>query len=92
MIPEDIIYNENLLKSILGEEGFPNVEGEKDAKAKLKKLADSMGQGIEQIEYQLLYWFIKKKRIQIIRLLYVCLKKSLKDRMLWKLLNYRPRL
>ena len=61
MIPEDIIYNENLLKSILGEEGFPNVEGEKDAKAKLKKLADSMGQGIEQIEYQLLYWFIKKK-------------------------------
>lgn len=61
MIPEDIIYNENLLKSILGEEGFPNVEGEKDAKAKLKKLDDSMGQGIEQIEYQLLYWFIKKK-------------------------------
>lgn len=61
MIPEDIIYNENRLKSILGEEGFPNLEGEKDAKAKLKKLADSMGQGIEEIEYQLVYWFIKQK-------------------------------
>ena len=32
-----------------------------DVKAKLKKLADSMGQEIEQIEYQLIYWFIKQK-------------------------------
>ena len=40
---------------------------EKDAKAKLKKLDDSMGQEIEQIEYQLIYWLIKQKT-QIIRL------------------------
>ena len=40
---------------------FEIVQTEKDAKAKLKKLADSMGQEIEQIEYQLIYWFIKQK-------------------------------
>lgn len=61
MIPEDIIYNETRLKSILGEDDFPDISNEKDAKAKLKKLADSMGQEIEQIEYQLIYWFIKQK-------------------------------
>ena len=61
MIPEDIIYNEARLKSILGEDDFPDISNEKDAKAKLKKLADSMGQEIEQIEYQLIYWFIKQK-------------------------------
>ena len=67
MIPEDIIYNEARLKSFLGEDDFPDISNEKDAKAKLKKLADSMGQEIEQIEYQLIYWFIKQKT-QIIRL------------------------
>ena len=46
---------------------FNNISNEKDAKAKLKKLADSMGQEIEQIEYQLIYRFIKQKT-QIIRL------------------------
>lgn len=60
-IPEDIIYNENRLKIILGEDGFPDISEEKDTKAKLKKLADSMGQDIGQIEYQLTYWFIKQK-------------------------------
>lgn len=61
IIPEDIIYDENRLKMILGEDGFPDISEEKDAKAKLKKLADSMGQEIDQIEYQLTYWFIKQK-------------------------------
>lgn len=61
MIPEDIIYNETRLKSILGEDNLPDVSSEKDTKAKLKKMADSMGQEIEQLEYQLIYWFVKQK-------------------------------
>lgn len=71
MIPEDIIYNENRLKSILGEENFPDVSNEKDTKAMLKKLADSMGQEIEQIEYQLTYWFIKEKNTDYYAILHV---------------------
>jgi len=60
-IPEDIIYDETRLKIILGEDGFPDVSQEKDAKKKLKKIADEMGQDISAIEYQLIYWFVKQK-------------------------------
>lgn len=61
IIPEDIIYDEARLKIILGEDGFPDVSREKDAKQKLKKIADEMGQDISAIEYQLIYWFVKQK-------------------------------
>ena len=61
MIPEDIIYDEERLKIILGEDGFPDVSREKNSKEKLKKIADEMGQDIDAIEYQLIYWFSKKK-------------------------------
>ncbi len=60
-IPEEMIYDEKRLKIILGDEGFPDVSAEKDAKAKLKKIADEMGQELDQIEYQLVYWFVKQK-------------------------------
>lgn len=61
VIPEDIIYNEDQLKRMLGEDDFPDVSQEKNAKAKLKKVADSVGQDIGAIEYQLVYWFAKQK-------------------------------
>ncbi len=60
-IPEDIIYDEARLKIIVGEDGFPDVSQEKDSKKKLKKIADTMGQDIGEIEYQLIYWFAKQK-------------------------------
>ena len=60
-IPEDIIYDEARLKIIEGENGFPDVSQEKDSKKKLKKIADTMGQDIGEIEYQLIYWFAKQK-------------------------------
>ena len=46
---------------MLGEDDFPDVSQEKNAKAKLKKVADSVGQDIGAIEYQLVYWFAKQK-------------------------------
>ncbi len=61
IIPEDIIYDEKRLRMILGDEGFPDITEDTNSKSKLKKIADSMGQDIEQIEYQLVYWFIKQK-------------------------------
>ena len=60
-IPEDIIYDEKHLRVILGEDDFPDVSNEKNAKARLKKIADAMGQDIGAIEYQLIYWFIRQK-------------------------------
>lgn len=60
-IPEDIVYNETKLKILLGEEGFPDVNMEGDSKKKIKKISDTMGQGIEEIESYLVYWFIKQK-------------------------------
>lgn len=61
VIPEDIIYNEARLKILLGEEGFPDVSHESNAKARLNTIAVEMGQDIGAIEYQLVYWFIKQK-------------------------------
>ena len=61
VIPEDIIYNEIILKQFLGKVGFPDVSQEKDSKKKLKKISDIMGQNIDAIEYQLIYWFVKEK-------------------------------
>lgn len=59
--PEDIVYNEAKLKVLLGEDGFPDVSKERDSKGKLKKISDTMGQGIEEIESYLVYWFVKQK-------------------------------
>ena len=73
-IPEDIIYDESRLKIILGEDGFPDVSQEKDSKKKLKKIADEMGQGIRDIEYQLIYWFAKQKNAD-----YQCILEILKS-------------
>lgn len=39
----------------------PMSRTKKNSKARLKKIADAMGQDIGAIEYQLLYWFIKQK-------------------------------
>lgn len=60
-IPEDIVYDEEKLKVLLGEDGFPDVSKEGDSKKKLKKISDTMGQGIEEIESYLVYWFVKQK-------------------------------
>lgn len=60
-IPENIVYDETRLKVLLGEDGFPNVSKEGDSKKKLKKISDAMGQGIEEIESYLVYWFVKQK-------------------------------
>lgn len=73
-IPEDIIYNEVRLKQFLGEEGFPDVRQEKDSKKKLKKISDIMGQDVNALEYQLIYWFIKQKNSD-----YQCILKTLKN-------------
>lgn len=69
IIPEDIIYNEDRLKVLLGEDGFPDVSQEKDSKAKLKKISDITGQDIDAIEYQLVYWFVKQKNSNYIDIL-----------------------
>ena len=61
-IPEDIIYDKNKLESILGLDGFPDVNGIVDSKQKLKAISDSMGQALDQLEYQLIYWFAKNKQ------------------------------
>lgn len=58
-IPEDIIYDEEYLKTILGEENFPNVSKEKNAKEKLKKIADEVDQDINTIEEMLIYNFVR---------------------------------
>lgn len=61
-IPEDIIYDKNKLESILGLDGFPDVNGIVDSKQKLKAISDSTGQALDQLEYQLIYWFAKNKQ------------------------------
>ena len=61
VIPEDIIYDESRLKNLLGENGFPDVSKEKNSKKKLKVISDAMGQTIDALEYQLIYWFVKQK-------------------------------
>lgn len=61
VIPEDIIYDEPRLKILLGEDGFPDVSQETNSKKKLKRISDVMGQEIEALEYQLMYWFVKQK-------------------------------
>lgn len=62
------------LKQFLGEEGFPDVRQEKDSKKKLKKISDIMGQDVNALEYQLIYWFIKQKNSD-----YQCILKTLKN-------------
>lgn len=60
MIPEDIIYDTDILKQILGED-IPDVSEEQDAKKKIKKISDIVGMDINTIESTLIYWFIKRK-------------------------------
>lgn len=60
-IPEDIIYDENRLKLIFGNENFPDVSKEKNNKMRLKKIADCMEQDINTLEDILIYWFAKNK-------------------------------
>lgn len=74
VIPEDIIYDESRLKILLGEDGFPDVSQEKDSKKKLKKISDIMGQEIGALEYQLIYWFVKRKNED-----YQCILEMLKS-------------
>lgn len=60
MIPEDIIYDTDILKKILGED-VPDVSEEQDAKKKIKKISDMTDMDISTIESTLIHWFIKRK-------------------------------
>lgn len=62
MIPEDIIYDTDILKNILGGD-VPNVSKEQDAKKKIKKISDMTRMDISAIESVLIYWFIKRKNL-----------------------------
>lgn len=60
MIPEDIIYDADILKKILGED-IPDVSEEQNSKKKIKKISDETEMDITTIENTLIYWFIKRK-------------------------------
>ncbi len=59
--PEDILYNESCLKRFLGMDELPDLSKANSTKGKLKIISDTTGQKMDQIEYQLRYWFIKEK-------------------------------
>ncbi|EJU08394.1 ATP-dependent nuclease [Fusobacterium hwasookii] len=60
MIPEDIIYDIDVIKKILDED-IPDFSAEKNSKEKLKKIADKTKMEITTIENMLIYHFIKRK-------------------------------
>lgn len=68
-IPEDIIYDESRLKIILGEDDFPDVSKERDSKAKIKRISDATGKSVSSIEDDLVYWFIKNKNHNYVKIL-----------------------
>ena len=61
VIPEDIIYNEEYLCSICGCQEFPILNGARDSKEKLFRVANSLGISIGNIEQLLIRQFIIKK-------------------------------
>ena len=61
VIPEDIIYNEEYLRSICGCQEFPILNGARDSKEKLFRVANSLGISIGNIEQLLIRQFIIKK-------------------------------
>ena len=61
VIPEDIIYDEEYLRSICGRQKFPILDGSRDSKEKLFRIATSLGILIENIEQLLVRQFVIKK-------------------------------
>ena len=61
VIPEDIIYDEEYLRNICGQREFPDLSGDRDSKAKLFHIANSLGISIGSIEQLLISQFIIKK-------------------------------
>ena len=61
MIPEDIIYNEEYLRIICGQQEFPSFNGARDSKEKLFRVASSLEISIGNIERLLIRQFIIKK-------------------------------
>ena len=61
MIPEDIIYNEEYLRIICGQQKFPSFNGARDSKEKLFRVASSLEISIGNIERLLIRQFIIKK-------------------------------
>ena len=61
VIPEDIIYDEDYLKSLWGDDKFPDTGGEKNAKRRLKIIADLMHIDIQTLEIMLVYRFVQRK-------------------------------
>lgn len=60
VIPEDIIYDEEYLRNICGQREFPDLSGDRDSKAKLFHIANSLGISIGSIEQLLISQFIIK--------------------------------
>ena len=61
MIPEDIIYNEEYLCSMCGCQEYPILNGARDSKEKLFRVASSLEISIGNIERLLIRQFIIKK-------------------------------
>lgn len=61
-IPEDIVYNEDYLKKLLGTEDIPDsVLQEQNSKAKIKKWSEESGMSLQLIEQYLVFQFVKVK-------------------------------
>ena len=62
VIPEDIVYDEDYIKTLLGIEDTPNsVLQEHNSKAKIKKWSEESGMSLQLIEQYLVFRFIKAK-------------------------------
>lgn len=62
MIPEDIVYNENYIKTLLGVDEIPDsVKEVQNSKAKIKKWSEESGMDLQLIEKYLVYQFVKLK-------------------------------
>ena len=61
MIPEDIIYKEEYLRILCGQQKFPSFNGARDSKEKLFRVASSLEISIGNIERLLIRQFIIKK-------------------------------
>nr|WP_297705295.1 AAA family ATPase [uncultured Butyrivibrio sp.] len=64
VIPEEIIYDEEHLKRFLDIDVIENIIGNnaRDAKEKIKLISDATKQGMNEMEYQLIYWFVKRNK------------------------------
>ena len=61
-IPEDIVYNEDYLKKLLGTEDIPDsVLQEQNSKAKIKKWSEESGMSLQLIEQYLVFQIVKVK-------------------------------